>query len=171
MMIYKKSNKFLLKHLLIISFLFLLTAQLFSQPIKKISINELQEYINASNHPLIINFWATSCGPCIREILYFQKIVEEYKNKNAELLLISLDIPKFYPQTIVEFAKQKNINATIFWFNENNSTKLYKKINARWTGDIPSTLLINNKTKKNIFFERQLTEPQFEIEIKNLVKD
>lgn len=154
-----------------ISLPFLLCSALFAQSIKKISISELNDYINASNHPLIINFWATSCGPCVREIVYFQTIVEKYQDKKVELLLISLDIPKFYPQTIAAFAKEKNIHAQIFWLNENDPSFFCKKINARWTGDIPSTLLINNKTKKNIFFERQLTVPQFDIEIKNLVKD
>ena len=149
----------------------MLKATAFPQSIKKISVNELQKYIQASNHPLIINFWATSCGPCIREINYFQTIVQKYENEKVELLLISLDIPKFYPQTISKFANEKNINSTIFWLDKNDSPNVFKTINKRWTGDIPSTLLINNKTKKNIFFERQLTEQQFEIEIKNLVKD
>ncbi len=40
---------------------------------------------------IYIDFWATWCPPCKREIPYFKKLVEQYKGKNIEFVAISLD--------------------------------------------------------------------------------
>jgi thiol-disulfide isomerase/thioredoxin len=160
-----------LKKLLITAITFFISAIVFAQSTKKISSDGLQQYIHSSNHPIVVNFWATTCGPCIRELVYFQNTIEKYKDSNVELLLISLDIPKFYPQNIDAFVKEKKIKASVFWLSEKDIYAFCKTINNRWTADIPATLFVNNKSNIYTFFERQLTDQQFEIEMKKLVKD
>ena len=41
-----------------------------------------------------IDFWATWCGPCKIEIPYLEKMTEEYKDKNLEIISISVDRDK-----------------------------------------------------------------------------
>jgi thiol-disulfide isomerase/thioredoxin len=53
-----------------------------------------------SDHPLIVNFWATFCVPCNKEIPYFQSTVARYKDQGVELILVSLDLPDYYPTKI-----------------------------------------------------------------------
>ncbi|MBS1915917.1 MAG: TlpA family protein disulfide reductase [Bacteroidetes bacterium] len=151
----------------LIACILLLSAQ--AQEIKKMKIDELANYIAQSDHPLIVNFWATFCGPCIREIPYFQVITEKYKEKNVELILVSLDLPSYYPSKISSFAKEKNIVSTIVWLDETNADYFCPKIDKKWSGGIPSTLFINNKKKYRQFFERQLTDLQVEQSIKNML--
>ena len=141
------------------------------QEIKKIKINDLENYIKNCDHPLIINFWATYCGPCINEIPYFEKLADKQKDKHVELLLISVDMPDYFPLRIASFVKEKNFNSTVWWLNETNADYFCPKVDKNWTGGIPSTLFVNNKTHYRKFFERQLTEPQAEENIKALVKD
>ena len=65
----------------------------YSQEIKKMKIGELKQLIDTTNHPLIINFWASWCQPCIHEIPWFErnvKLKNDSGNK-AELILVSLD--------------------------------------------------------------------------------
>src|SRR5579871_4360253 len=116
-----------------------------AQEIKKMKIDELENYIAHCDHPLIVNFWATFCGPCMREMPYFQSITEKYKDKNVELILVSLDLPSYYPAKISSFAKEKNISSTIIWLDETNADYFCPKIDKKWSGGIPSTLFINNK--------------------------
>ncbi|MBS1933883.1 MAG: TlpA family protein disulfide reductase [Bacteroidetes bacterium] len=151
----------------LIACILLLSAQ--AQEIKKMKIDELANYIAQSDHPLIVNFWATFCGPCIREIPYFQVITEKYKEKNVELILVSLDLPSYYPSKISSFAKEKNIVSTIVWLDETNADYFCPKIDKKWSGGIPSTLFINNKKNYRQFFERQLTDLQVEQSIKNML--
>jgi thiol-disulfide isomerase/thioredoxin len=138
-------------------------------PVQKIKITDLQSYIAASDHPLIVNFWATFCIPCVKEIPYFQSTVERYKDKGLELVLVSLDRPASYPARIADFVQKQGYTAKILWLNETNANYFCPVVDARWSGGIPSSLFINNKTHYRRFFDRQLTEPQVDLEIKEMI--
>lgn len=158
-----------------IKFFFIILVSLFlgmslpAQSIKKVSIIELERYIKKSEHPLLVNFWATYCKPCIAEIPYFQKEISKYKN--AELLLVSLDLPDAFPDKIVSFVREKNFKSTLLWLNETNADYFCPKIDKSWSGAIPSSFFVNNKTNYRRFFERQLTPQQVQANCRAMVKD
>jgi thiol-disulfide isomerase/thioredoxin len=137
--------------------------------IQKVKITDLESYIANSDHPLIINFWATFCVPCVKEIPYFQSTVARYNNQQVELILVSLDLPDYYPTRISDFAEKRGFTSRIVWLNETNADYFCPKVDPRWTGGIPSSLFINNKTHYRRFFDRQLTEPQVDPEIKEML--
>jgi thiol-disulfide isomerase/thioredoxin len=138
-------------------------------PVQKIKITDLESYIAASDHPVIVNFWATFCVPCVKEIPYFQSTVAHFKDQNVELVLVSLDLPDYYPEKIGDFVKKQGYTARILWLNETNADYFCPRVDPRWTGGIPSSLFINNKTHYRRFFDRQLTEPQVDLEIKEMI--
>jgi len=139
-------------------------------PIKKIKITDLQDYIAHCDHPLIVSFWATFCVPCVKEIPYFESTVARYQPQKVELILVSLDLPSYYPGRINDFVQKSNFKSSVWWLNETDADYFCPKVDARWTGGIPCSLFINNATHYRRFFDRQLTEPQVEQEIKALVK-
>ena len=152
-----------------IIFLLCIGAGAQAQTIKKVKIEELAEYIRKSDHPLVVNFWATWCAPCVEEIPYFQEEVKKYADQKVELLLVSLDFKEAYPTQIAAFVQKKKFEASFYWLNETNADHFCPQIDEKWSGSIPSTLFINNKTGYKKFFERQLTERQLVLEVKSLV--
>lgn len=140
-----------------------------SAPPQKIKITDLESLIAGSDHPLIINLWATFCAPCNKEIPYFQTTVAQYAGQRVELVLVSLDLPDYFPARITAFAQSHEYTARILWLDETNADYFCPKVDARWTGGIPSSLFINNKTHYRRFFDRQLTEPQVDLEIKKML--
>src|SRR5581483_4841916 len=72
--------------------------------VRKMKITELEDLIAHSDHPLIVNFWATFCVPCNKEIPYFQTTVARYAASRVELVLVSLDLPDYFPARIASFA-------------------------------------------------------------------
>jgi peroxiredoxin len=57
--------------------------------------------------PLVINFWATYCGPCKTEIPALVELVEKYKSKNFTVLGVSIDDS---PEDLQQFAKEYRMN-------------------------------------------------------------
>jgi len=159
-------KKLLLIVVLIFGYLFT-----FSQEIKKISITELESYISNSNKPLIINFWATFCVPCVKEIPYFQSIIKDEYPGKVELLLVSLDLPSSYPSNISSFAKKKKFYSPIAWLNESNADIFCPRIDTAWSGSIPASLFVNNSINYRKFYEKDISPEQFKKELKQLVKE
>ncbi len=157
-----------MKNLLFIAFI-LLASTAFSQNIRKVKITEVEEYIKNSDHPLVVNCWATWCAPCIEEIPYFMQTVKKYSDQKVELLLVSLDFTTSYPTRIQELVKKKKFEATFFWLNETNADYFCPKIDPKWDGTLPSTLFVNNKTGYRQFFGRPMTDRQVELEVRKLV--
>ncbi|MBC7849266.1 MAG: TlpA family protein disulfide reductase [Chitinophagaceae bacterium] len=151
-------------------FFTLIGFSLTAQSVKKVSIGELETYIKQSKNPLVISFWATWCGPCVREIPWLESEVAKKKSDSVELILVSLDFPEDYPKKINSFITQKKFNATHFWLNETNADIFCPPIDPRWSGSIPANLFINNRTGYRQFFQRQLTDRQVEIEVGKVVK-
>ena len=140
-----------------------------AQDIKRWKMNDLLEYIQNSDSALIINFWATFCGPCIAEIPYFQTIANTYKTDKVKLLLVSLDFKELYPQKIQSFAKKRKYTAEIVFLDEEKPDDFCPRIDSIWSGAMPATLFVNSKTKYRKFIEAQIKPIELETEIKKLV--
>jgi thiol-disulfide isomerase/thioredoxin len=136
----------------------------FSQEIKKIKITDLEKTINESKTPLIVSFWATFCIPCIEEIPYFQESVKKHEKDSIKLLLVSLDLHEDYAK-IKSFAAKRKFTAPVIWLNETNADYFCPKIDSTWSGAIPATLFVNNKTGYRKFYEEQVKEEKLAKEI------
>jgi thiol-disulfide isomerase/thioredoxin len=139
---------------------------LFAQQIKSIKATELEKTIAESKTPMIINFWATYCIPCIEEIPYFQEEVKKHEKDGVQLLLVSLDLKSYYPQKVLAFVKEKKFTAPMVWLNETDADYFCPKVDPKWSGSLPATLFINNKTGYRKFYEEQLSEEKLQREIK-----
>jgi thiol-disulfide isomerase/thioredoxin len=137
----------------------------FTQEIKSIKITDLEKTIAESKTPLIINFWATWCKPCIEEIPYFQSEVAQYQPDSVQLILVSLDMKEMYPKGLSSFVKKRKINATVVFLDETNADYFCPKVDEKWSGAIPASLFINNKTGYRKFVEDQLAEEELKKEI------
>src|SRR5689334_19412255 len=98
-----------------------LSAKMHAQQVRSVKVTELEKTISESKAPLIVNFWATFCVPCLHEIPYFQELAEKYKSQGVSILFVSLDLQKAYPDSIIKTAGKHNIFEPIVWLNETNA--------------------------------------------------
>lgn len=147
-------------------FAFSLTGE--AQDIKRWKMDDLVRYIDNNDSALIVNFWATFCGPCIEEIPYFQTIAKKYETQKAKLLLVSLDFDENYPHKIAAFAKKHGFTAEIIWLDESRPDEFCPKIDSSWSGAMPATLFSNKKKNYRKFIEAQLSPERAEAEMIHL---
>lgn len=141
----------------------------FSQTVKKVKATEVEAYLKNSDHPIVLNCWATWCAPCVEEIPYFMETVKKYSDQKVELVLMSLDFATSYPNRIVDLIKKKHFEATFLWLNETNADYFCPKIDPKWDGTLPSTLYVDAKTGYRKFFGRPMTDRQIDLEVGRLV--
>lgn len=153
----------MLKRLVLLFTLTTFIAVANSQSIPKWKIEDVVRSYSAKNDTVyVVNFWATFCKPCIEEIPHFIKIADKYKDQKVKLLLVSLDLPSFYPVKIAAFAKKNKYNTNIVWLNETNADHFCPAIDKKWSGAIPATIIINSKTGFKFFAEDQVSAEDFE---------
>ncbi|MEQ1678015.1 MAG: TlpA disulfide reductase family protein [Chitinophagaceae bacterium] len=142
----------------------------FGQQVKSIKITDLEKIIAESKTPLIINMWATWCVPCIEELPYFQEEAKKHTKDSVRLLLVSLDFKEAFPAGIVKFMNKRKITAPVVWLDETNADYFCPKFDVKWSGAIPATLFINNKSGYRKFVEEQLSHEELKTEIMALLE-
>jgi thiol-disulfide isomerase/thioredoxin len=158
----------MIKKLLFLIIIIGFTVTAHSQSIPKWKMDQVVKAFSKKNDTVyVVNFWATFCKPCIEEIPDFIRIVKKYEKQKVKLMLVSLDLPSFYPAKIAAFAKKNNYTgAQIIWLNETNADIFCPMIDKSWSGAIPSTIIVNNKTGYRKFTEDQIKPADFEASIK-----
>lgn len=162
--------KHFFKYIFLSAVFFIITGEVHAQTIPSYKIDQLDSLIKNSKQPMIINFWATFCIPCIEEIPFFIQKTKEFEDQNVSLLLVSLDMEDYYPARITNFASKHNFSAPLAWLNETDADLFCPRIDESWSGAIPATLFVNNATGYRKFFEDQLSEQQLEKEIHSMLK-
>src|SRR5215471_19161892 len=133
-----------------------------AQEVKKIKITDLEKTINESKQPLIVDFWATYCVPCLKEIPYFQETVKKNKPQNVSLILVSLDLQDAYPKQIQAIKNRLKLNVPVLYLDETNADYFCPKVDTAWSGALPATLFINNSTGYRKFLEDEISKTDFE---------
>ena len=118
------------------------------------NFDELNTYIKENNSkPLVVNFWATWCAPCVKELPYFEKLNQE--NPNVKVILVSLDFEKQVESKLIPFLKKKKIISTSIYLADKDYNSWLPKIDKNWSGSIPATVIFNQD--KKIFVEQDFS--------------
>lgn len=156
-----------LASMLVIS-LGLVPATVEAQKATVIKFSELQKILTTTNtdQVQIINFWATWCAPCIKELPLLEKL-NARTDLNAKITLINLDYADKVDK-VNEFIARKNIRSEVLLLDEVDYNSWIDKVDKGWSGAIPATLVFDPKTGKRRFIERELKSGELEEMIASL---
>ncbi len=145
-----------MKNLLIILMLYCLPCIAFSQRVKLITIDQLNERIGkGGDTTFIINFWATWCSPCVKELPDFEKFSTAFKSEKLKVLFVSVNYKSELNSSVIKYVKKENIQSEVFLLDEKDQQAYIDRIDTSWSGSIPATLFIKNG--KRLFFEKDFS--------------
>ena len=134
----------MIKKLFFIPFLFIsfLISQNVSSNLKLTKLNgrtvTLSEYLKKG--PVLINFWATWCSPCKKEMVYLDKFERKYKDEGLSILSISVDSQK----SLSHVRSYIRANDYIYDVFLDPNRQVFKKLNGNL---MPTNVLIDTEGK------------------------
>ena len=96
---------------------------------------------NAGENYLLVNVWATWCGPCVAEFPDVVLLQRMYGRRPFKLVTISID-PPGEKDGVLNFLKEKHASMTNLIFTGDDKDKLAEALDPKWEGPIPYTLFI-----------------------------
>jgi thiol-disulfide isomerase/thioredoxin len=134
---------------------------------KPVTLGELDEALaktlreNKSGNVRVINFWSTTCGPCVAEFPMLVDTYRRFQNRNVDFISISMDpvedkakVEKFLDsrhaalsnRTKPSMEKEGRSSNNYIWAG-GNPDKLAEAIAPDWTGALPLTVIISTDGK------------------------
>jgi thiol-disulfide isomerase/thioredoxin len=124
--------------------------------VKALVANQTTEY-------KLINVWATWCGPCVTEFPHFVNMNRMYRNREFELVTISLDEPS-RKSNALNFLTKKQAS-TRNYILDGDKYKFIEVLDKKWEGALPYTLFIAPGGKV-LYSKQGIIDP---LEMKRLV--
>lgn len=116
--------------------------------VKSFDFNSFEPYLHQNDETTyVINFWATWCLPCVKELPYFEQLNEKYKGQNVKVILVSLDLPKKVESNLIPFINKKNLKSEIIHLNDPDANTWIEKVDKSWAGSIPATVIYNKNSR------------------------
>lgn len=127
------------------------------------NFEQLESFLSSkTDKTLVVNFWATWCKPCIKELPYFEAAQTKYK-EDIRVILVSLDFPEKLESQLIPFVNENTIHSQVVLLDDPYENEWIPKVDSTWSGAIPATLIISGS--KKVFYEKSFTQEELENEI------
>ncbi|QIE59125.1 TlpA family protein disulfide reductase [Rasiella rasia] len=139
----------------------------FSDKLPIIDFKEFETtYLKATDTEMtyVLNFWATWCKPCVKELPYFEELNATYKDKNVSVVLVSLDFPENIEKQVLPFIEKHQLKSEVVLLDDPDANSWIPKVSKEWSGAIPATIIVKGDQYK--FYEQSFTYSELETELK-----
>jgi peroxiredoxin len=111
---------------------------------------------------VLLNFWATWCGPCKIEIPWFMDFEQKYKDQGFAVLGVSMDEDGW--DAVKPYISTKKINYRVV-MGDDSTGNLYGGIDS-----LPSTFVIDRDGKVASVHIGLVSKKDYEVEILHLIE-
>lgn len=130
-----------------------------------LNFEQFEKYLQIEDDNIhVVNFWATWCAPCVKELPYFEAVNAEYKDKNVKVLLVSLD---FNLKKLNSFLTKNELKSEKVLLDDPDQNAWIPKVSKDWSGAIPATVIYGKGKRK--FYEHSFTKAELESELRKFL--
>ena len=161
--------RFYIKLLTIVSlFVFFSCSDKTKDSIEVVDFDSFYSKIDLSgDDTYVINFWATWCSPCVKELPYFESVNREYSEKNVKVILVSLDFPSQIESKLMPYLKKNKIKSNVILLDDSKMNKWVPRVSEKWDGGIPATLIVNSSNYN--FYSNPFEKEELVSEIQKVI--
>lgn len=140
---------------------------------KLISVNadELNRIVSEkrgdSNKALLINVWATWCGPCVEEFPIITELAEKHED-DLEVMFISGDFPKDTSR-VKSFLENQGVDYDTY-LKAGSEFTFIEALHPEWSGALPFTVIYNKDGQEVGYWENKADSVIFDSYIKKAIK-
>jgi thiol-disulfide isomerase/thioredoxin len=121
-------------------------------------------------HVVMVNFWATWCGPCIAEFPDLVKTYNQLKNRGLVFVTISGDDPPSAARAAL-FLHERHAPAPSFIKPAGDIIKYAHSLDPHWDGSLPRTYLISKSGQISAVYVGRVDDNALRAELNKLLNE
>ena len=129
--------------------------QIEAEPVKveMVSADELKKLrTNPTDKVLLINFWATWCGPCLTEFPQLEETWRMFRRRDFDLIEVAANMPD-EKEGVMRILNQEHASNKNLLFGTTDTYGLQAAFEPKWEGGVPFTMVIAPGGK--VLFQQQ----------------
>lgn len=135
------------------------------------SFESFEPLLHKSNDTTyVVNFWATWCAPCVKEMPAFKKAFRDYQREKVQFIMTSMDFGGNVRSRVSAFLEKHQMpqGMKVVILDDPKSNSWINKVSRKWSGALPATLVYNNSSRS--FYEQEFTYTELKKIIQSKIK-
>lgn len=147
----------------------LLSSSLLAADLKPVDEAGYAKLVSAAKgRVLLVNFWATYCVPCRKEMPQMVALEAKLRPQGFQFVTISADEPEQF-KAAAEFLDKAKVAAPVYLRKAKDDDKFVAAIDAKWSGALPASFLYDKAGKKVRSFFGEVKMAELEAAIRKLL--
>ena len=117
---------------------------------------------------VLVDFWATWCGPCRKEMPFLVSLASKLRAKGFTLVTVSADEPEQEKEAL-QFLKTSGVPLPGYLKTARDDDRFIRAVDPQWSGAIPALFLYDKSGKKVQSFIGETPPATIEAAVRKLV--